>query len=130
VLGEACSIPGRTGNGIGAEAGIGRDCRLGPTCWVGAVTGVPPGGVGANLPPWVVQGVITTPELRIPMQSSAEDAHNAVPETLLVAQVECGPGSRSYSWSSLRAAAKSAEAIEQLIAILYCRASTGDLLIA
>ena len=91
---------------------------------------MPPGGVGANLPPWVVQGVITTPELRIPMQSSAEDAHNAVPETLLVAQVECGPGSRSYSWSSLRAAAKSAEAIEQLIAILYCRVSTGDLLIA
>lgn len=90
---------------------------------------MPTGGVGGDLPPRVVQGDNHARATDPPMQSSG-DTHNAVPETLLVAQVECGPGSRSYSWSSLRAAAKSAEFIEQLIAILYCRASTGDLLIA
>ena len=62
------------------------------------------------------------------MQSSADDLHNT-PDTLLVARVECRPGSATYSWPSLRSAATSAESIEQLIAILYCRTSTGEMLI-
>lgn len=63
------------------------------------------------------------------MQSSADDPHNTVPDTLLIGRVERRPGSATYSWPGLRSAAASAESIEQLIAILYCRTSTGEMLI-